>query len=65
MENTLTRSVKVFVFLIFISGFLVTQSVVAQNEPQIKNGENTLSINLTDAKKCQEIYSSGGFLKGI
>lgn len=40
MKNALSRTVRVFPLLLFISGTLLTQSVVAQNKPQIQVGEN-------------------------
>ena len=56
MQNPLSRSVKMFGCLIFISAFLLTQSVVAQNDPQIKKGENSLSIKSGDQTRHFLLY---------
>ena len=60
MQNALSRSVKAFSFLIFISAFLVTQSVVAQNDPQLKIGENSLSIKSGDQTRQYLLYIPSG-----
>ncbi len=44
MQKPLRKTYTLFLCLIFILCFLVTQSVANQNNPQIKIGENNLSI---------------------
>jgi ABC-type transport system involved in cytochrome bd biosynthesis fused ATPase/permease subunit len=40
----ISRTVILIAFFLFVSGFVVNQSAVAQNEPQIQVGKNSRSI---------------------
>jgi len=56
MENALRKTFKAFLGVIFISGFLGAQSVVSQDEPQIKTGENNLSMTSGNQTRQYLLY---------
>ena len=61
MKNALSRTVGVFSFLILISGTLLTQSVVAQNQPPIQVGENIRSIIFGSLTREYLLYVPKGY----
>jgi len=61
MKNALSRTVRVFAFLIFISGTLLIQSVVAQNQPPIQVGENIRSIIFDSLTREYLLYIPKGY----
>jgi len=61
MKNALSRTVRVFAFLIFISGTLLAQGVVAQNQHPIQVGENIRSINFDGLTREYLLYLPKGY----
>ena len=57
----INRTVIVIAFFLFVSGFVVNQSVVAQNEPQIKVGENIGSIKSGNQTRQYLLYIPEGY----
>ena len=57
----ISRRVVVIAFSFFFSGFSVNQSVDAQNEPQIKVGENSLSIKSGNQIRQYLLYVPEGY----
>ncbi len=57
----ISRTVILIAFLFFVSGFAVNQSVVAQNEPQIKVGENSGSIKSGNQTRQYLLYIPKGY----
>ncbi len=56
-----SRTAIAIVFFLFVSGFVVTQIVVAQNEPQIKVGENFESIKSGNQTRMFLLYVPEGY----
>jgi polyhydroxybutyrate depolymerase len=61
MKNALSRTVRVFAFLIFTSATLLTQSVVAQKQPPIQVGENIRSIIFDSLTREYLLYIPKGY----
>ena len=61
MQKGVTRTAIGFVCLVLIFGFLGAQSVVAQNEPQIKVGENSGSIKCGNQTRQFLLYVPEGY----
>lgn len=57
----ISRTVILIAFFLFVSGFVVNQSVVAQNEPQIKVGENSRSIKSGSETRPYLLYIPKGY----
>ena len=51
----------IIIFFLFVSGFVVNQIVVAQNEPQIKVGENFESIKSSNQTRQFLLYVPKGY----
>ena len=61
MQKALRKTYTLFLFLIFILCFFLTQSVADQNNPPIKNGENSLSILSGNQTRHYALYLPLGY----
>jgi polyhydroxybutyrate depolymerase len=57
----ISRTAIVIASLLFVSGLVVNQSVAAQNEPQIKVGENSRSITSGNQTRWYLLYIPRGY----